>query len=698
MPGKNSYSSSASGSSSGGGTVPNSPFFAPNTPSHVVLVTQTTPGGTRRQLPTTVKDEVQENKSGLVGCVANLMNAIVGSGIVGIPYAVQQAGFCAGIFLIILCAIITETSLRLLIATAKHVHVPSYETAAEAAFGRIGFKFVAINMFIMAYGAMLSYLMVVKDSFSAVLGIAADDYPLKRAVLFAVSIGIMVPLSSQRDMADLAKTSRLSVVIDSILVALVVYNAPIVTNLQKPGAVASYFEEIVHPSTVFIGLGVLSFAYVCQHSAFIIAGSLQRPTIKRWSTVTSISLTLCAILALTCGLSGYIGYGAATKGNILLNLDPASPSANVARAMLGTTMLFVYPLESFVARHVCVVLLFAGRRAHEGDDSAILNRRDRRIGLTAALYLLAVIPAALFEDMGPVLAITGAVGGSCMSYIGPGALFMGIHGGRFIELIESSWLGSVLKRQQKQSSSSTLLIANQIEQPTVAVETTPLVASAAQAKQIVKAADKAKTSVTETENCFVYAIKLMVWYLLGMPFWCSIAKQGKRGLTAHIEEMALKSPHPIRIGDVEYRRVPVNKAGRVLTSYEGSDDNDPEKVAQLGPSAIISRENSLPLIAEHAPGSAPHSQLLNVNIYDGNESQSAHGATGVPVTNVNQQIGQRLLQQQKENQQHLKRQDLALEADPQAEPPTLKDFGVAIFLFLFGVLAFVAGVISLFIR
>ena len=106
-------------SSSSGGTVPNSPFFAPSTPSHVVLVTQTTPGGTRRQLPTTVKDEVQENKSGLVGCVANLMNAIVGSGIVGIPYAVQQAGFCAGIFLIILCAIITETSLRLLIATAK---------------------------------------------------------------------------------------------------------------------------------------------------------------------------------------------------------------------------------------------------------------------------------------------------------------------------------------------------------------------------------------------------------------------------------------------------------------------------------------------------------------------------------------------------------------------------------------------------
>jgi hypothetical protein len=35
------------------------------------------------------------------------------------------------------------------------------------------------------------------------------------------------------------------------------------------------------------------------------------------------------------------------------------------------------------------------------------------------LLYLAVVPAAAFEDLGPVLAITGAVGGSCLAYIGP---------------------------------------------------------------------------------------------------------------------------------------------------------------------------------------------------------------------------------------------------------------------------------------
>lgn len=53
-------------------TVPNSPFFQPSTP-HVIVVQQT-PGGTRR--PLSIKEEVKEHKSGIIGCTANLMNAI----------------------------------------------------------------------------------------------------------------------------------------------------------------------------------------------------------------------------------------------------------------------------------------------------------------------------------------------------------------------------------------------------------------------------------------------------------------------------------------------------------------------------------------------------------------------------------------------------------------------------------------------
>jgi len=639
-------------------TVPNSPFFHPSTP-HVVVVQQT-PRGTRRSVQ--VKEEVHEHKSNLVGCTANLVNAIVGSGIVGIPFAIYQAGFVAGVILVLLCAVITEKSLRLLIATAKHVHTPTYETAAEAAFGRAGFLFVTINMFIMAYGAMLSYLMIVKDSFGVILGATEEtDLPKKRAILIMVSLLIMVPLSSQRDMADLAKTSRLSVVIDTLLVAAIAYNSPVTESVEAIGGWRNM--DIVHWDTIFVGLGVLSFAFVCQHSAFIIAGSLERPTIKRWSKATLAALTLCAILALTCGVTGYAGYMDNTQGNVLNNLDPDSWSANAARAMLGTTMLFVYPLESFVARHVCVVLLFSGRRAHEGDDASILNRRDRRIGLTFALYLLAVVPAAMFENMGSVLAVTGAIGGSCLSYLGPGLVYLGIHGGRFLELIEQSCFSSMLKPSSEESDISSAKKANQTSSH--AVETTPLV-SGKKPNPTEEAQDKGTEN--EKESYIMYGIKVVVWYASGFPLWCYIARWGKNGLTQHVHDLALKSPHPIRIGDVEYSKVLVGRGGAIEV-----DDPETASVLRLTP------DRSFPLVVTRSPGAA----LI--------PPKSMTRSPGAPPS-MNQQIGKDILKQR--NGERARKEKEKMEADPQEEPPSWWDFAIAIFYILFGALAFVAGILS----
>eukprot|EP01082_Thalassiosira_pseudonana_P014163 g12727.t1 g12727 contig67:2840-3250(+) len=44
----------------------------------------------------------------------------------------------------------------------------------------------------------------------------------------------------------------------------------------------------------------------------------------------------------------------------------------------------------------------------------------RRRGLCDLYTLMTLIPALIFSDIGPVLSLTGAVGGSCISYIGPG--------------------------------------------------------------------------------------------------------------------------------------------------------------------------------------------------------------------------------------------------------------------------------------
>jgi Transmembrane amino acid transporter protein len=272
---------------------------------------------------------------------------------------------------------------------------------------------------------------------------------------------------------------------------------------------------------------------------------------------------------------GYLGYRDETQGNILENLGRNNLPANVARAMLGTTMLFVYPVESFVARHVCVELLFSGRSAHEGNDAHILSRRDRRIGLTMVLYLLAVIPAILTNDVGPVLALTGAVGGSCLSYLGPGVIYLGVHGERFLALARQAF-GAVRKFDHVAESNmgnDLILSAEDGSRPTTgitittsidknrlrALETTPLVARG-----------EMNRNVNDEYVEVVGVWNHLVWYLTGMPIWCWIARLGNTQLQEHITEMAMKSPHPIRIGDVEYKRMVIP----IDDDYNENNTND----------------------------------------------------------------------------------------------------------------------------
>jgi len=646
-----------------------SPFFAPSTPRRPKIRRITTPGGTTRTMKTMETIDEKEHKSTIIGASSNLINAIVGAGIAGIPYAILQCGLGAGFAMILLCALLTEKSLRLLISTAKHVNVPSYELLCESTFGYAGFIFISINMFIMAYGGMLSYLIIVKDTLPRLIGVSPGNVPMERTVLILSSMLVILPLSMQRDMADLAKTSRVSVVFDCLMVLLVAIYSPVHETISTSGGFGTVLaSSVIHPSTFFVGLGVLSFAFVCQHSCFIIVGSLERPTTERWSTVTLTALLACCVLAGTCGLSGFLGFMDNTEGNILNNFQELSDmstvrAANIARALLCTTMFFVYPMESFVARHVLVVLLFRGRRAHEGDDHAVLKRADRRIALTLVLYIVALVPALLFEDLGAVLAVTGAIAGSCLSYIGPGASYLAVHGESFLRLVKERWG-----------------VTNFMEEIDVGDAEMP-------------------GGTGENEKGIVMnAIDNFLWYILLIPLWCRVASFGQKNLNEYEEQEALKSPHPNRIGNVELHNQRRDQRKRQNESYISPGTS--VKLNATSPTSLqyirqpssdeMSDEQITPLVRH---GSLNRQQKLMAPSSYG-AVEGAKGDQGIAAAIV---ARQQLLQQQRSDSFARGDSIEILEDDPQHDPPTWYDFYVAFGFVGFGIVAMFAGLLSIFV-
>lgn len=86
---------------------------------------------------------------------------------------------------------------------------------------------------------------------------------------------------------------------------MIAYYSPTSESIQlNDGLLPILYKSSFRPRTCFIGLGIISFAFSCQHSSLIIAGSLEDLSVVRWQKVTAAALGICSILAIFMGVFG----------------------------------------------------------------------------------------------------------------------------------------------------------------------------------------------------------------------------------------------------------------------------------------------------------------------------------------------------------------------------------------------------------
>jgi sodium-coupled neutral amino acid transporter 11 len=384
----------------------------------------------------------------------------------------------------------------------------------------------------------------------------------RNLIVIATSLMVMVPLSMQRDMASLSFTSALSVFADSILVVFIAMFAPVKESVAAQGGFLEVLKQDGIQSTLFIGLGILSTAMACQHSAFIVANSLENKTRNRWRIVTNQSIGMSTILCAILGVCGYLGFLGLTQGDVLNNFPLDSTQADAARMLLAFTMYVTYPMESFVARHVLIMLVHNGdmdarggftlenesqveeielaeRRPQEGDAETVNSTNtnqttgsviiegggilcmNRRQSWTLTVYLMTLIPALIFSDIGPVLSLTGAVGGSCISYIGPGLCFLGLNGDAFLAKV-NDWVSNWrIKRGYNKGESSGVTDSSELPvegNASLEIPQNPSINS--------------YTNVTSGPKPCLYYMGLF-------PFWCSVANIGAQHTQKKIDASGL---------------------------------------------------------------------------------------------------------------------------------------------------------------
>ncbi|XP_042259498.1 sodium-coupled neutral amino acid transporter 4 [Thunnus albacares] len=199
--------------------------------------------------------------------VFNLSNAIMGSGILGLSYAMANTGIVLFTILLVAVAILSLYSVHLLLMTAKEGGSLIYEKLGERAFGWPG-KMAAFGSIIMQnIGAMSSYLFIVKyelpEVIRAFLGLEENSgewYMNGNYLVVFVSIGIILPLSLLKNLGYLGYTSGFSLSCMVFFLGVLIYK-----KTQLPCPLPFFYH---HSSNLSMNASDMPGLYTLQnHSA-----------------------------------------------------------------------------------------------------------------------------------------------------------------------------------------------------------------------------------------------------------------------------------------------------------------------------------------------------------------------------------------------------------------------------------------------
>eukprot|EP01064_Diplonema_japonicum_P004580 TRINITY_DN1300_c0_g2_i1.p1 TRINITY_DN1300_c0_g2~~TRINITY_DN1300_c0_g2_i1.p1 ORF type:complete len:624 (+),score=88.57 TRINITY_DN1300_c0_g2_i1:48-1919(+) len=352
----------------------------PGMPSHLQS-TVTSAGVENDRRPSQGKDAsgerrtafIQGRRVGLISAVLNLVNAIIGSGVLGLPYIMAKSGMGLFLGMLFVSAIMIDYTLQLLIASAVITGQPgtrySYELLGEQAFGIRGRLFVSIMIMIQNTGNMVSYFKVFSDVISNIMGLVTSNSLLKNEKFMTSMAAFLFvfPISCSSKIGILAYVGVLQIIIIIVFVSYVGIESIKTGSDQRDGTI-EYFA----PTTeTFLAMPTFCFSFICHTALLPIFDELQeaddlgrtkRPR-KRISLAVHFAIMIAVCLYAVASVCGYLIFGSNTDNDLLVNFKVSyfEPVSDVMRISFALAVLLSVPLQCFPFRRALTSVIEISR-------------------------------------------------------------------------------------------------------------------------------------------------------------------------------------------------------------------------------------------------------------------------------------------------------------------------------------------------
>uniref|UniRef100_A0A3B4UG98 Solute carrier family 38 member 3a n=1 Tax=Seriola dumerili TaxID=41447 RepID=A0A3B4UG98_SERDU len=338
-----------------------------------------------------------EGKTSFGMSVFNLGNAIMGSGILGLAYAMANTGVVLFLVLLTVVAGLSSYSIHLLLKSSGIVGIRAYEQLGYRAFGTPGKMAAGIAITLQNIGAMSSYLYIVKYEFPLVIQAflkvdkpAGEWYLNGNYLVIIVSIGVILPLALMKQLGYLGYTSGFSLSCMVFFLISTAYTIPI-----------------------------LAFAFVCHPEVLPIYTELRNATKKKMQHVANISIAVMYSMYFLAALFGYLTFYGEVEAELLhtySRIDPYDTLILCVRVAVLTAVTLTVPIVLFPVRRAIQQMMFPNKTFNWPRHIAIAF-----ILLTFINLLVIFAPNIL-----GIFGIIGATSAPCLIFIFPAVFYIRI--------------------------------------------------------------------------------------------------------------------------------------------------------------------------------------------------------------------------------------------------------------------------------
>lgn len=360
--------------------------------------------------------------------LCNIVVSIVGTGVLGLPYAFRVSGWAAGSLGIAISGIATCYCMLLLIQcrdkveeddTECLIHIQSYGDLGDRAFGTKGRHFTELLVLVAQASAAIAYLVFMGQNLSSIFSSTPTDHS---TYIFLLLLPIEIILSFIRSLSSLAPFSAFADVCNVLAMAIVLKEE--FTNFN------SFFKERRAFNGAFgmpFAAGIAVFCFEGFSMTLALEASMaERGKFRRVLSVAFLGITVTYIWF---GLFGYLAYGDETKDIITLNL-PDNWAAKAVKVGLCTALAFTFPIMMHPIHDITESRLKSSILFHNICQN---SRGLEAFGIHAARILMVVLMATIasfIPGFGSYISLVGSTLCALLSFVLPATFHLTLMGSR----------------------------------------------------------------------------------------------------------------------------------------------------------------------------------------------------------------------------------------------------------------------------